>query len=125
MGKQVVVIGQNDTVEIKDLPEDPEMEGDFLSNAVGGWFQSVPLDGVLSGTYIWVNENGKFEQDCLLNTHATFLWNQSYPTSLDYMVGNAVITGDADEDGNTVGLTDDQLGAVVKMLEFSKQLLAR
>ena len=56
---------------------------------------------------MWLNENGKaigLDQ----NPTATALWVDMYDLT-DVIMGDVIITGGADEDGYTLGLTDEQV----------------
>ena len=75
-----------------------------LKTAVGGLIQCVTLSS--TGIEMWVNEEGKLD-GLKKNAKATALWQDNYGAT-DVIVGNAVFTGGTDEDGNTIGLTDEQ-----------------
>jgi hypothetical protein len=106
MNKQVIVVGQNGSVEGKELPADGL---EFLQNAVGGWVQAVDLSGAFEGITLWVNEEGKFDSSLTFNELATGIWEQSFGANTDYIMGNAVFTGGADDEGETLGLTYEQI----------------
>ena len=75
-----------------------------LRDAVGGYIECVALSDTLN---MWVNEEGKLI-NLPPNFVATQLWSAVFgPT--DIIVGDAIFTGGADDDGNTLGLTDSQV----------------
>jgi len=76
-----------------------------LREAVGGWIEQVWFDEY--NFTLWVNEEGKLE-GLPQNPIATALWVDEYDKT-DVVVGNVIITGGADDDGNTLGLTDEQV----------------
>ena len=43
------------------------------------------------------------------NRRAQELWDKVFGAGTDYIVGDIVLTGGANEDGETLGLTDAQL----------------
>jgi hypothetical protein len=93
-------------------------EGNFLNLAqatVGGWIQLVRLES--KGIDLYLNEEGKLDQ-LEQNPIATALWSEDYGLT-DYIVGNVIITGGADHEGNTVGLTDGQLET---LMDYSRQI---
>lgn len=92
-----------------------EITLEYLQEKVGGWVQAVPLSGTLSGLTIWVNEEGKFT-DLPLNEIATGLWEVSYGAT-DFIAGNAILTAGVDYDGDTLGLTSEQLDTIMEALE--------
>ena len=85
-------------------------EGSFLELAqktVGGWIQLVRL-GDRGDLYL--NEEGKLDQ-LPQNPIATALYSDEYGLN-DFIVGDVIITGGANSEGETVGLSDEQLGAL-------------
>ena len=56
---------------------------------------------------MWINDNGKALQ-LDQNPMATAMWVEMYGKT-DVIVGGVIITGGADEEGNTLGLTDEQV----------------
>jgi hypothetical protein len=114
--KLVVVLGDDNTPKSEMLDE---ITLEYLQTSVKGWVQAVNLQGAYEGITIWVNEEGKFDDSLSLNTGATFLWSQSFGYGTDFIVGNAVFTGGADENGDTLGLSYDQAAFI-----FSSLLLA-
>ncbi len=102
MGRKALVINTDGTVAVID----PTL--DALQGAVGGWIQAVDLSDRLT---LWVNEEGKMV-GLPHNRYAQLLWDEAYGEHTDYIVGNAVITGGSDEDGETVSLDDESIAAV-------------
>ena len=78
-----------------------------LSEGVGGMVEPV----MLRDFDLWCNENGLYE-GLTVNTIATKLWLDSYPTASNPILGNVVITGGCDEDGETVGLSEQQVALI-------------
>ena len=80
---------------------------DVLSSAVGGMIECVTLHDKPNQPDMWLNENGKnigLDQ----NPTATALWVDMYDLT-DVIMGDVVITGGADEEGYTLGLSDEQV----------------
>lgn len=68
----------------------------------------VPLDG--ADLSFWVDENGFYAAPIVQNPRATrMLANLGWRTQWN-IVGTAVVTGGADGDGRTQGLSDELLG---------------
>jgi hypothetical protein len=118
MSKQEMVVFLGDNNETKTEMLD-EITLEYLQTSVKGWVQAVDLSGAYEGITMWVNEEGKFDDSLSLNTGATFLWSQSFGYGTDFIVGNAVFTGGADENGDTLGLSADQASFI-----FTSLLLA-
>lgn len=78
---------------------------DTLNTAIGGYIQCVPLQ--VSQVNIWLHEEGKII-GLPHNPRAQLLWEHSYGRT-DSIVGPAVFTGGADDEGETVGLTHTEL----------------
>lgn len=112
--KKFAVIKVDGGVELHEVSA--EAEGDFLSEAVGGWFQSVPLRAELKDYWLWCNEEGKII-GLPMNPVATGLWTISYGPS-DIIHGNIVITGGVDDEGGGRGLTEVQIAKLEKILEL-------
>lgn len=85
----------------------------WLQGLVGGLIESVPT--FVAGTDAWVNEEGKLcELD--LNPIATILTRDQLFDG-DYVAGPFVLTGGADDEGNTLGMTDYQIARAEAQLE--------
>jgi hypothetical protein len=76
---------------------------DLLRTTVGGYFECITLKNV-EFCDMWVNEEGKL-RGLEQNPTATALWVDMYGTS-DVIMGDVIITGGSDDEGETLGLTD-------------------
>lgn len=85
-----------------------------LSELVGGEFQCVPI---AAGISLWLNEDGK-GLGMPWNQHAQILWDYTFGAGTDYIVGPAVLTAGADDDGDTLGITDEQIAFVEQTLSL-------
>ena len=90
-----------------------------LQDAVGGLIQAVDL-GPLNATF-FVNEEGKLQQQPI-NRRATLMWWLLFPSArhMDVIVGDAVMVGHPDEDGNSTDVPE----AVTKLLFETKSYKA-
>lgn len=77
---------------------------ELLRDTVGGLIECVSLSNTID---LWVNEEGKL-LDLPGNLLATLLYQSVYDTK-DVIVGDVIFTGGADEDGETLGLSDADL----------------
>ena len=109
--KKFAVIKTTGEIDFQDVSS--EGEYDFLSGTVGGWIQSVFLRNDFEDFTLWCNEEGKLN-GLPFNVLATDLWENSYGKT-DMIVGNVVITGGSDDEGETLGLTQEQ---VDKLAQF-------
>lgn len=82
-----------------------------LRDAVGGYIECVSINNEMD---IWLNEEGKLN-GLDLNIIATAFYQMRYKTS-DFIVGNVIITGGADEEGDTLGLSDELLAELLENL---------
>jgi hypothetical protein len=114
MGKQVLFVGEDFFVEKREMPEQGGLE--FLQSAVKGYVQSVDLRGEFEGVTLWVNEEGKFLGNSF-NLGATYIWESVFGKNTDYIVGNAIFTGGADDEGDTLPLTQEQTHKLMVALE--------
>lgn len=101
--KQALMITPEGEVSTIDIATDALEK---LQGAVGGWVQAVSLDSELT---LWCNEEGKMI-GLEHNPLAQFMWDRAFGAGTDFIVGTVVITGGTDNDGETIGLTDDQIG---------------
>ncbi len=81
-----------------------------LQGAVGGLVQAIDLTERLT---LWLNEEGKVLGQAH-NPYAQYFWDKMFGAHTDYMVGDVVFTGGTDDNGNTLGMTED----VVEWLLF-------
>jgi hypothetical protein len=109
--KKVITISTLGEVAVAEMPS--ENEYNFLNTSVGGWIEMVRLERELEGVILWVNEEGKID-GLPYNDLATLVWEMSYGQT-DIIVGNAVLTGDTDDEGETLSLTDEQVAKVIAL----------
>ena len=107
--RKAVVIGFDESIEVVDL-DAPQGSLKVLQDAVDGWVQVVDLAPTLS---IWVNEEGKMN-GLPYNGIATAIYQDRFGM-VDIIVGNAVLTGGTDDEGDTIGLTDEQVSRIEKL----------
>lgn len=82
---------------------------ELLQKAVGGYVQAIDLDDTLT---LWCNEEGKM-MNLPHNEKAQILWDNVFGSGTDYIVGDVVLTGGADDEGEIIGLTDEQINNLV------------
>ena len=80
----------------------------LIREAVGGWIECAHIAPY--GVDVWLNEEGKLH-GLPYNLIGTRLWVTAYGNT-DAIVGDIIITGGADEEGETLGLTDEQLNDI-------------
>jgi hypothetical protein len=105
--RKAVVMGTDESVTVVDL-DGPDGTLKVLQTAVDGWVQVVDLTSTMS---IWVNEEGKMN-GLPYNKIATDIFQRRFG-AVDVMVGNAVLTGGTDSEGETLGLTDEQVAVII------------
>ena len=76
-----------------------------LQTAGGGWVQAIDLASDLS---MWCNEEGKLNS-LPHNPYAQYMWDKVFGAHTDYLVGDIVLTGGTDSEGETIGLTQEQV----------------
>ena len=105
MSEKAIVIYTDGSKDVAEFEKGDSYN--LLSSTVGGLIQCVSLDDKEGKPDMWLNEEGKLiglDQ----NPTATALWVDMYGTT-DVIMGNVIITGGCDEEGETIGLTDEQL----------------
>jgi hypothetical protein len=87
---------------------------ELLSNAVGGMIECVGL----KDADLWCNENG-IAEGLELNMIASAIYSDAFNAS-NPILGNVIITGSVDAEGETLGLTDEQ---VAYWLGYDKKVI--
>jgi hypothetical protein len=106
--EKALIINTDGSKSVVEFTEDTFLK--LAQGTVGGWIQLVRLHS--KGIDLYLNEEGKMN-GLELNPIATALWTDDYGAT-DYMVGNVIITGGANSEGNTVGLTDKQVQTLME-----------
>ena len=99
--KMAMVISPAGHIELIDLSSGSLEK---MQAAVGGWVQAIELSNELM---MWCNEEGKMN-GLEHNPFAQHLWDRAFGAGTDYIVGTVVITGGSDDEGDTIGLTEEQ-----------------
>ena len=86
----------------------------ILSDAVGGMIECVGL----KDADVWCNENG-IAEGLPLNMIASAIYSDAFNSS-NAILGNVIITGSCDDEGETLGLTDEQ---VAYWLAYDKKVI--
>ena len=86
----------------------------ILSDAVGGMIECVGL----KDADLWCNENG-IAEGLELNMIASAIYSDAFGAG-NPILGNVIITGSVDAEGETLGLTDEQ---VAYWLEYNKKVI--
>jgi hypothetical protein len=111
---KAVIIKTDRTKEIVEF--EPGESYPMLRDAVGGLIECVSLR--TRGLDMWVNEEGKF-MGFYQNPIANALWEEEYGLT-DVMMGDVIITGGADEEGDTIGLNDTELAEI---MEYKREIV--
>ena len=86
----------------------------LLSDAVGGMIECVGL----KDADLWCNENG-IAEGLELNMIASAIYSNAFGAG-NPVLGNVIITGSVDAEGETLGLTDEQ---VAHWLGYDKKVI--
>jgi len=100
--KIAVVIKTDNTVEVIDIEKDTLAQ---LQKGVGGYVQAIDLSADVS---MWLNEEGKLI-GLPHNTLGQKHWDKAFGPGTDTVMGDIVLTGGVDGEGDTIGLTVHQL----------------
>lgn len=104
--------GEKDFVEFGEGTA-PNSLTKLLDHAIGTAWEAITLRvDFAHGCDMWLDEEGKFKK-LPQNPMATSLLTRSYGLH-DFVVGTVVITGPADSQGATTGLTDEQITAFAR-----------
>jgi hypothetical protein len=99
-----VALYTNGDVEVITLTLDL---GTQINDIVGGYFECITLRTEHGEFDMWLNEEGKLN-GLPINHYATELFHM-YFSNADVIVGNVLLTGGVDRDGNTLGLSQEQV----------------
>lgn len=91
-----------------------------LQDGVGGWIEAVDLARDMT---LWCNEEGKMN-GLPHNPFAQFMWDKVFGAHTDYIVGDIVLTGGTDDEGSTMGLTDEQVGIINNVVAVVREFIA-
>jgi hypothetical protein len=108
--KTALRINTDFTTEVLDLSSN---EYNQLRDAVGGLIQPVDLKPDLT---LWCNEEGKLINGMEVNVIGTHLYEKSYAMT-DVIMGNIVLTGGTDDEGETLPLPSTWLAYVEEIAE--------
>jgi hypothetical protein len=109
--KKAFKLSVHGETQLVDL-DAPEGSLKVLQDAVGGWVEAVDLSADLT---MWCNEEGKLDGS-ILNVKATEQFREVFG-AVDAIMGDVIFTGGVDDEGDTMGLTDDQ---VLRLLQAAK-----
>lgn len=106
------------TGEVTELDLEPDTLA-TLQAGVGGYIEAIDLANDLT---MWCNEEGKLH-GLPHNPFAQFMWDKAYGIHTDYIVGDIVLTGGSDEDGETLGLSEEQVKIVKQIIVKVRQIV--
>lgn len=113
MKKALVVDSNGFSLEI-------DVEEDFLSkmqNAVDGLIEPIDLTNTLT---MWVNEEFLFRRSFEPNLLGTAMYQSVGGDGV--IMGTIVFTGGTDSDGNTMGLSEEDLLTIESIARVAKEL---
>jgi hypothetical protein len=109
--KTAVKVTTEGTATVIDLLEDSN-ELLTLQSAVGGLIEVATLQ---SGYTMFINEEGKLHE-LPINEKATEIWLANFPNFPDVILGDIVLAGGTDEEGEQLGLDPDYAKHLVEVL---------
>jgi len=107
--ERVIHISTDNKIEVMEVEQ---IEYDTLYEAVNGLVELVSINEDID---MWLNEEGKIN-GLEPNIIASLIYNKVFP-NFDVIMGDVVITGGADEEGNTVGLSDESIHDVMALIQ--------
>ena len=88
----------------------------------GGWIDCVRIP--LLGVDVWIDDEGKLVENPKLNAFGTALWFLQYGMN-DVVVGDIIVTGGIDEEGNTLGMTREKsIQVISEVMKITKTVLS-
>jgi hypothetical protein len=101
--KKAIQILTDGTINVLEFDNANSLE--VLQKGVGGWVEAVDFPKL--NLTMWLNEEGKLT-GLEPNPSGTMLWWSTYGQT-DHIVGDIVLTGMTDDEGDTQGLTPEQV----------------
>jgi hypothetical protein len=109
--KTAVKVTTEGIVSVIDLQAESN-ELATLQSAVGGLIEVATLQ---SGYTMFMNEEGKIHE-LPINEKATKIWLANFPNFPDVILGDIVLAGATDEEGEQLGLDPDYAKHLVELL---------
>lgn len=106
---KALVIRTDNSKEVVEFTNETSYK--TLSGAVGGYIECVYLHN--RNLDLWINEEGKII-GLPVNPTATGFWMEMYGLT-DMIMGDVIITGTADDEGYTTGLTDEEVNQLLEL----------
>ena len=76
--------------------------------------EMVQIVQIADGLTMWLDEEGKYSGRLVNDTATTMFWNAFGAT--DYIMGDVLLTGDEDSDGNFLGFSDDRIAEITDLV---------
>ena len=111
--KKAIIIHTNGEKEVVTFTDETCYK--VISGAVGGYVERVFLS---DECYMWCNEDG-IAKGLPLNTTASAIYAQTFKVG-NPVLGNVVLTGADDDEGNTKGLHDLD---IVKWMRYRRAII--
>jgi hypothetical protein len=108
--RKALIVRASKSIQTVDL-DAPEGSYRVISDAVGGYIEAVSLDDDLT---MYVNEEGKLD-GLPLNLLATLLFRTRFGAT-DIIMGDAILVGGVDDEGDDLGLSDSKLEEVLTLI---------
>lgn len=106
--RQAMKLNVHGETQVVDL-DAPEGTLKVLQSAVDGWVQPVDLSEEMT---MWVNEEGKLI-GLIRNDKANVIFRETFG-AVDVIMGDVIFTGGVDDEGETIGLTDEQVNKLIQ-----------
>ena len=91
---------------------EPGKSAKMIREAVGGLYDCISLSSTRD---MWINDEGKI-LELPFNAMATAMFHKAFQTD-DYIAGDVVITGGVDDEGYTLGLSDEDVQFFTDLFE--------
>jgi len=106
---KAILVKSDMQLSVIDFDESNSYE--IIKEAVGGWIDCVRLPDYHCD--MWINDEGKLE-----GLPANPIGSVLYSTlGGDWIAGDIIITGGIDDEGNTIGLSDELCNLLENMVE--------
>ena len=112
---KVAVIPADGDVRFEDVPR---IDLDYLQSRVGGHIEALRIPG--TGINLYLNEEGKLLGLAVNERADAIAWRTRAVSFSGVIVGDVVVVGPVDEQGNDTGLSEEQVAWLKKELSVDE-----
>lgn len=110
---KAITVTTSGEISITDIPDNSRYEK--IKDFIGGWLDAVNIGNL---GYMYINEDGK-SLNLPINHMATAIYN-AFTGISDVIVGNAILFGMPDDEGNETSVSEELISLFAKHLPITE-----